>query len=236
MQFDDLRSGAEFEKRLKAKNRANLGAALLWLLTRWLFTFLALGFALVSLAVDSGAFRAVAFALAALGTLLIGAFYAVLVERLTLGFRKLEPKYVSIYDPYYWRHERYWKVADFATLLSAFNGTPFKALAWRAVGVKVGKRLFDDGASLSERTLVEFGDDVTLGDSCTLQAHTMEDATFKSDRIRVGSGVTIGSNTYVNYGVEMGDGSALAGAFLMKGTMVPAGSVWGGNPARQISA
>ena len=90
---------------------------------------------------------------------------------------------------------------------------------------------------MTERSLVELGDYVTLGEGITLQSHTMEDATFKSDLIRVGNGVTIGSNAYVNYGVEMGDDALLmADAFLMKGTSVPAGSVWGGNPARQLRA
>ena len=57
--------------------------------------------------------------------------YFVLVERLSLGFRRLSPQYCSIYDPYYWRHERYWKLND-AAYLAPLNGTPFKGLPWRA--------------------------------------------------------------------------------------------------------
>ena len=36
------------------------------------------------------------------------AFFIVL-ERSRMGFRPLKPQLASIYDPYFWSHERYWK-------------------------------------------------------------------------------------------------------------------------------
>ena len=75
------------------------------------------------------------------------------------GFRRLQPKYCSIYDPYFWRHERLWKVPGEA-YLHMFDGTPFKNLIWRGLGVRIGKRVFDDGCYLTERTLTTIGDDV----------------------------------------------------------------------------
>ena len=59
-----------------------------------------------------------------------------------MGFRRLKPQYCSIYDPYFWRHERLWKLLA----VPGFNGTPFKPVIWRMLGVKVGKRLYDAGA------------------------------------------------------------------------------------------
>ncbi len=53
----------------------------------------------------------------------------------------------SIYDPYFRWHERLWKVSD--NHLVVFNGTPFKNLAWRLLGVRIGRRVFDDGASIT---------------------------------------------------------------------------------------
>jgi non-ribosomal peptide synthetase-like protein len=208
----------------------------LLMLTRWLLGFIGFLFFAVAVA-EQPLIGPVGLAIAAMATVIIGALYYVLVERLTLGFGRLEPKYVSIYDPYYWTHERHWKVADSSAIMGLFNGTPFKGLTWKLVGVKVGKQLFDDGCMFSERTLVELGDHVTLSDRSTLQGHTMEDATFKSGFIRLGNGVTIGSNCYVNYDVTMGDASVLElDSFLMKGEQVPAGAIWGGNPARQLRA
>ena len=43
-----------------------------------------------------------------------------------------------------------------------FNGTPFKSLIWRPMGVRIGRRVFDDGCDLPDRTLVTIGDDCVL--------------------------------------------------------------------------
>ena len=46
--------------------------------------------------------------------------------------------------------------------LQIFNGTPFKNVIWRLLGVRIGKRVFDDGCYMTETTLVTIGDDCTL--------------------------------------------------------------------------
>jgi non-ribosomal peptide synthetase-like protein len=156
--------------------------------------------------------------------------YYVLVERIIGRFRPLEPKLCSIYDPYFWWHERLWKVPD--NHLVIFNGTPFKNLVWRLLGVKLGRRVFDDGCYITERTLAAIGDDCTLSAHTKVQAHSQEDGTFKSDHITIGAGCTLGTGALVHYGVSMGDGAVLApDSFLMKGEDMPSGSHWGGNPA-----
>jgi non-ribosomal peptide synthetase-like protein len=234
-QFNDLREGPEFERRLAMKNRANLKTMGLYLVSRWLIAFIALTCFAVAIA-EQPLFGPFALAGATIATLILSALATTFIEHWTLGFRPLEPKTVSIYDPYYWFHENHWKIAD-TNFLSLFNGTPLKGWAWRLVGVKVGKMLFDDGASFSEKSLVQLGDHVTLSEGAILQGHTMEDAAFKSDRIVLGNDVSVGSMAFMNYGVVMGDGSILEpDSFLMKGEQVPGGSVWGGNPARQLRA
>jgi hypothetical protein len=118
-----------------------------------------------------------------------------------------------------------------------FDGTPFKALLWRLLGVRIGRRVFDDGCSIVERTLVSVGDDCTLGAGSIAQSHSLEDGTFKSDHIAIGAGCTIGTGAFLLYGTTMGDGSVLdTDSFLMKGERVPPGSRWGGNPATEITA
>ena len=119
--------------------------------------------------------------------------------------------------------------------LHIFDGTPFKNLVWRSLGVKVGRRVYDDGCFLPERTLVTIGDGCALNAGSEIQCHSQEDGTFKSDRIVLGAGCTIGVGALVHYGVTMGDGSVLApDSFLMKGEEVPPGARWGGNPAREM--
>lgn len=234
-QFDHLRSGEEFERRLKLKNEHNLRTMGLFILSRWIGAFIAL-YAFVIAVAEQPVLGVAGLAAATIVTVFVEGAYTLFVEWWTLGFRRLQPKLVSIYEPYYWWHERHWKVAD-TTFVSLMAGTPLKGLAWRCVGAKVGKMLFDDGSSFSERSLVELGDYVTLSQGAILQGHTMEDATFKSGRIILGDDVTVGTAAFMNYDVTIHDGAAVKlDSFLMKGADVPARSTWGGNPARQLSA
>ncbi|OLP62451.1 peptide synthetase [Xaviernesmea oryzae] len=156
----------------------------------------------------------------------------ILVERASLGFRPLKPLTTTIYHIDFWRHERHWKLAD-SPIVQLFGGTPFRPMILRALGVKVGRRVFDDGANLTERSLVEIGDDATLNEGCVIQAHSLEEGAFKSDYIRIGKGCTLSPAAFVHYGVVMGEGSiAETDSFVMKGEILEPNSVWGGNPAK----
>ena len=50
------------------------------------------------------------------------------------------------------------------------------------------------------------GDHCTLGDQSLIQCHSLEDGSFKSDRIVIGHGCTVGAKAFVHYDVELGDG------------------------------
>ncbi|MFI8992737.1 Pls/PosA family non-ribosomal peptide synthetase [Streptomyces sp. NPDC053542] len=230
--FDHLRDGDAFRRRLRAKNRHNLVTLGSFLLARWIHTFgvLAVGWAMVALYATWGA---VAIALATLLTLVFSVLYTGLLERASTRFRRQVPRLCSIYHPHFWQHERFWKHQ--AIELKLLNGTPFKGLFWRLLGVRVGRRLFDDGARMPERTLVTIGDDCTLNVGTVIQCHSQEDGTFKSDYSTLGNGCTLGTGTLVHYGTTLGDGVTLApDSFLMKGEEVPAHARWGGNPAHEM--
>ncbi|MEB8339180.1 Pls/PosA family non-ribosomal peptide synthetase [Streptomyces endophyticus] len=230
--FDHLRQGAEFRRRLAAKNRYNLRTMALFLFVRWLHWFLlsVIAFGALDLYGGAGAVGGLLIGAAMVAGLAFSTCYYVFVERLICRFRPLAPQLCSIYDPYFRWHERLWKVPD--NHLVVLNGTPFKNVVWRLLGVRLGRRVFDDGASITERTLTTIGDDSTLGAHSKIQAHSQEDGTFKSDRITIGSGCTLGTGALAHYGVQMGDGAVLApDSFLMKGEQMPAGAAWGGNPA-----
>jgi non-ribosomal peptide synthetase-like protein len=231
--FDYLREGDELRRRLHAKNWHNLRTMGIFLLGRWLHVFLVIVFSLAAFDAYGGfAQLQMAFLLAV--SVLITPVYFVLLERGIRRWRRLEPKYCSIYDPYFWRHERLWKVPG-EGYLHMFDGTPFKGLIWRGLGVRIGKRVFDDGCYMTERTLTTIGDDVMLNASTKIQCHSQEDGTFKSDRTAIGNGCTIGVGGMVHYGVTMGEHSVLApDSFLMKGEEIPPHARWGGNPAREM--
>ena len=229
-----VRSRAELRQRLSRKNRYNLRSMALFLVVRWVHL---LGMVLLAMAA-SDIYRSVgveAVAADLVGSLLYTVVFFCLVERAVLRFRSLTPRSCSIYDPYFWWHERFWKlvIPDFD---QAFAGTPFKNLLSRALGVRLGRRVFDDGCFLPERTLVTIGDEATLNFGTVVQCHSQEDGAFKSDRSTVGARATLGAGAFVHYGVTVGDGAELdAGTFVMKGEEIPPGARWEGNPAREAA-
>jgi non-ribosomal peptide synthetase-like protein len=223
-------SSAEFRRRLAAKNQHNIATMGIFLLVQWIRVYITLLIGLA--AVDLGGFGTLGIFAALVAESVFNVGYTVLVARAASGFRALRPQYCSIYEPYFWWHERYWKLSSHPGIL---NGTPLKILTWRLVGLRIGKRVFDDGCDATEPTLVSIGDDCTLNLRTVLQSHSMEDGIFKSDRITIGAGCTLGSGAFVHYGVTTGAGSSLGtDSFVMKGEEVPAHARWAGNPAREL--
>ena len=177
------------------------------------------------------------FAFALMLMLFVGTGYRVLIERASTLFKRLQPKQCSIYDPEFWHHERYWKVTLLRHHLARFDGTPTLSLIWRLLGVRIGKRVFDDGCYITEKTMTTIGDGCTLNFGSVIQSHSQEDGGFKSDYNTIGANCSLGINSLVHYGVTMGDGAQLAtDAFLMKGEEVPPHTRWSGNPASQVQS
>jgi len=230
--FDDLKEGRVHRTRLRAKNRHNTATAALYLLAQLvnLYVVTTLGMVALDLYFEHGFWVVPVTAVAGLT---FGIGFQILLERAVTSFRALSPRFCSIYDPYFWWHERFWKMSV-GGYLGLFDGTPMKIVVWRLLGVRMGRRVFDDGCAMPEKTLVHIGDDVALNAASTVQAHSLEDGAFKSDHIVVGHGVTIGPRGFVHYGVTLQEGAVLdADSFLMKGQEVPAYTRWRGNPAAE---
>jgi non-ribosomal peptide synthetase-like protein len=232
-QFDHLRTGEALRRGLAAKNRYNLRTMGIFLFTRWMAVFLNALLYLAALDlydVLPHVVGAVFFAL----SVVVAAVYFTVVERCLTALHPIRPTICSIYHRNFWSVERLWKLHPIH-YLHAFDGTPFKNVLWRLMGVRMGRRVFDDGTHIPEPTLTAIGDEAVLNYRSKIQCHSQEDGTFKSDRTTIGAGCTIGVDALVHYGVTMGDGAVLAtDSFLMKGEDVPAGARWGGNPAREM--
>jgi non-ribosomal peptide synthetase-like protein len=225
-QFGHLTTPDVLPRMLSLKLRHNAVSMVLYLTQRWLLLFLTVLW-IAELESLGAAGLAAALLLGVISSVLV----VVTADRAARGFRALQPQYCSLYDRTFWRHERYWKLG-MPEVISLFDGTPFKGLAWRLFGMPVGRQLFDDGCTITERTLVTIGDHVTLGTATCLSGHSLEDGAFKSDRIELGSGTTVSSATWVHYGVTTGAGVVLApDSFVMKGETPADHSVWQGNPA-----
>ncbi len=233
-QFDHLRTGEALRRGLAAKNRFNLGTIGIFLTTRWLGVFLMVLIDLAAIErfndILGHAITAVLLALSAVAA----AIYYALVERCFETLGPPPPAICSIYDSRFWWVERVWKLHPI-NFLHLFDGTPFKSVLWRLIGVRFGKRVFDDGVFISEPTLTVIGDECALNQQSILQCDSQEDGTYKSGPMTIGAGCTIGVGAFVHYDVTMEDGSVLAAdSFLMKGETVPRASRWGGNPAREL--
>jgi non-ribosomal peptide synthetase-like protein len=229
--------GPRRRRLIALKTRHNLVTMALHVLVR--FALLA-GLLAVALAPLDGAGAGWRGWACTVGTALVDLAFTValftLAERAVTGFRPLRPRYCSIYDRQFWRHERYWKVPSVA-FMRLLDGTPFKPAAWRLLGARMGRGVFDDGCGIVERTLTAVGDGAVLNMASVLQAHSLEDGAFKSDRISIGPGCTLGTGAFVHYAVTTGAGSLIeADSFVMKGSSVSPGARWLGNPASAVPA
>ncbi|WP_024303051.1 Pls/PosA family non-ribosomal peptide synthetase [Pseudogulbenkiania sp. MAI-1] len=232
--FDHLRTGEALRRGLAAKNRFNLRTIGIFLCTRWLGVFLIVLIDLAAVTLFYDVFAHVIMAMLFALSAVVAAIYYALVERAFEALGPPPPPICSIYDPGFWWVERNWKLHPI-NFLHIFDGTPFKSLLWRLIGVRMGKRVFDDGTHISEPVLTTVGDECVLNHRSKIQCDSQEDGTYKSGYTELGAGCTLGVGAFVHYGVTMGDGSALAAdSFLMKGETVPPGARWGGNPAREI--
>ena len=232
--FDHLKSEGELRRRLRAKNKYNLRSMGLALFLRWAHVF---GLMLLVLATRDAyqRFGWAAIAAAQVIALLFTTAYFVLVERGILRFRALRPPVLLDLRQLLLVARALLEAGDSGPSRQVLVGTPFKNLLSRLLGVRLGKRVFDDGCFMPERTLATIGDDCTLNEGSVVQCHSQEDGAFKSDRTTIGAGCTLGVGALVHYGVTMGDGAELApDSFLMKGEEVQPHARWGGNPAREL--
>ena len=148
--FDGLKSGEKLRSRLAAKkNKHNAATMGLFLLVGWIHLF---GVTLL-LSGAGGPLRLVWCVGDRTGPLrprtsVHCRAYFVLVERAVTVLHPLGPLFCSIYDLRFWRRGALLEGAVGGHILRVFNGTPFKNVIWRLLGVQLGRRVFDDGCML----------------------------------------------------------------------------------------
>jgi non-ribosomal peptide synthetase-like protein len=221
-------------RRLRAKNRYNLVTAILLLLHNW-FLFYAETLCAVAAVLYFPRFGMGSIFASSAVAALVALFWLWFVERAALGFGRLAPKIALVLEPYFWFHERHWKLTGLWLVESAFAGTPFKNLISRLQGVRLGRKVFDDGGHFDEYSLIEIGDYTNVNAECVIQPHSLEEAVFKSDYVKIGTGCTLGCAANLHYGVTMGDHVVLApDSFVMKGEVLDPNTTWRGNPAKAV--
>ena len=225
---------ALLKANIKRKNIFNLTSMGLLLIANWLFGSMIAAIAVTSI-IYFPHFGFASLMFAGLTGVITSFAFWLLMEKTSLKFGKLKKQTVSMYDDYFLFHERHWKFTAHP-LDKLFAGTPFKPMLARAMGANIGKMVFDDGAEILDKTLMSIGDNANLNARCIIQGHSLEEGVFKSGEVNIANNCTLETAAFVHYSVEMGENSCLGpNAFLMKGEVVPANSIWQGNPARPVA-
>lgn len=121
------------------------------------------------------------------------------------------------------------------TFLEFVTPTPFNIMFYKMMGMKIGKGVQINTTCISDPSLIELGDKVTVGGSVTIVAHYGAGGFLVIAPVKIGRGVTLGLRSIVMGGVEIGEGSkVLPNSVLLPNTKVPPGEIWGGVPAQKM--
>ncbi len=118
------------------------------------------------------------------------------------------------------------------TFLPFITPTPFNVLFYKMMGMKVGKGVQINSVHISDPSLIELGDKVTVGGSVTLVGHYGSGGFLVLSPVKIGKGATLGLKAIVMGGVEIGENARLLpNSVVMPKTKIPANEIWGGIPA-----
>lgn len=118
-----------------------------------------------------------------------------------------------------------------------FRGSPVWTMYMRLAGARLGRRVYINSLAVIDYNLLEFGDDVVIGDGVHLSGHTVEHGVLKTGRVRLGRNVTVGVGSIVEIDVVIGDDSQVGAlSFVPKHTTLAPGGVYAGIPARRIAS
>lgn len=155
----------------------------------------------------------------------------------------LRTKLAAWRGPYYSAEAIRWFLHNFFTymvrytFLEAVTPSPLSILFYKMMGMKVGRGVAINTTCISDPSLIQLGDKVTLGGSVTIVAHYGQGGFLVIAPVKIGNGCTIGLRASIMGGVEIGDGAVvLPHSVVMPKTMIPPGEKWGGVPARKLES
>ena len=139
---------------------------------------------------------------------------------------------------------RRWAVATKACWL--MKNSPFRALVndyyffrllyYRGMGARVDHTvLFAQRINMTEPWAITIGRHTTIGEEAIIAGHKIERDVLTLGEVEIGNHVLIGVRALIFPGVKIGDG-AMIGAYsvVVRGTTIPPGETWAGNPARKV--
>lgn len=110
-------------------------------------------------------------------------------------------------------------------------GTPYLAMVFRLLGVKVGSRVTMLSSDITEFDMVQLGDEAVINRHAGPQTHLFEDRVMKVGHVHLGKGacmkpysICLPNSSIASHG-QLGSLS-----LLMKGESIPANQAWEGTP------
>src|SRR3990172_6680843 len=112
----------------------------------------------------------------------------------------------------------------------------FRHLFYRGMGADVHSTLLlGNRVKIPDPWFIKAGRHVHIGDEAVISGHKVEHNTVTLDWVEIGDNVLIGARAIVFPGVKVGNGAIVGAASVVaRGTLIPAGETWSGNPARKV--
>ncbi len=121
------------------------------------------------------------------------------------------------------------------TFLEFATPTPLSQLFYRMMGMKIGHGTTINTTNISDPSLIELGNRVTIGGSATIVAHYGQGGLLVIAPVKIGSGTTIGLRASIMGGVTIGENvRIMPHSVVMPKTVIPADEYWGGVPAKKL--
>ena len=167
------------------------------------------------------------------GTTLL--FVAPLINKLVVGrLKEWRGSYYSAESLRWFIHNGLTYMARF-TFLEFVTPSPIALMFYQNMGMKIGKGVIINSTWISDPSLVEMHDKVTIGGSVTIVAHYGQGGLLVIAPVKIGENCTIGLKATIMGGCEIGaNAKLLPHSVLLPKTKVPAGETWGGVPAQKI--
>lgn len=143
--------------------------------------------------------------------------------------------------PYYSLESIKWYIHNGLTYLVRFTflefvtPSPLSNWFYARMGMRIGRGVTINTTWISDPSMIELGDKVTLGGSVTLVAHYGQGGLLVIAPVKIGTNCTIGLKSSIMGGVTIGDNvKILPHSVVMPKTHIPSGETWGGVPAMKI--
>ncbi|MFP5416285.1 MAG: Pls/PosA family non-ribosomal peptide synthetase [Actinomycetes bacterium] len=138
------------------------------------------------------------------------------------------------YPLYSWTHLRVWTIQRALSMSPLPHLTGSHAIAGylRLLGARVGEACHIGTAQIPLPSLIELGDNVTVGYETHLRTFEIEDGRLHLGRVTLGDRAIVGPNCVLSGECSMGADTVLqAQSLLRHGDHVPDGQEWAGSPA-----